>query len=97
MTREDVAEIAQQSNGEALLADGFEAAFIGMIRRCGQPALAAYSTRKAVRVLMDRDGMSHEEAVEFFEFNVVGAWCGPHTPAWLDDLDEEADVDGDDS
>jgi hypothetical protein len=30
-------------------------------------------------------GMSYEDAVEWMEFNVVGAWMGEHTPAWIDD------------
>jgi hypothetical protein len=27
---------------------------------------------------------SEEEAMEFFEFNVVGAWVGEHTPIFVD-------------
>lgn len=75
-----------EENPDALLADGFEKAFVGIARRCGQPSLAVYSIRLCIRVLMDRDGMSYEEAVEFFEYNVVGAWMGPMTPIFLDDL-----------
>jgi len=34
------------------------------------------------------EGMSHEDAHEYFEFNVVGAWVGPNTPLFVyDDLD----------
>jgi len=29
---------------------------------------------------MSRDGMSWEDAVEFFDFNTVGAWVGEQTP-----------------
>ena len=29
------------------------------------------------------EDMSYEEAVEFFEFNVTGAYVGEHTPAFL--------------
>ena len=28
--------------------------------------------------------MSHEEAVEYFEFNIVGAWIGDDTPCFID-------------
>ena len=41
-----------------LFADGLEAAFVGVARRCGQPDLAVYSIPKAIRVLVQRDGMS---------------------------------------
>lgn len=88
MTRDEISALAREANEEALLADGFEDAFIGLSRRCGQPTLATYSVQKALRVLMDRDGMSEEDAIEFFEFNVVGAWMGPHTPVWLEEPDD---------
>ena len=32
---------------------------------------------------MKRDGMTHDEATEFFEFNVVGSWVGEETPIFL--------------
>ena len=32
---------------------------------------------------MDRDGMSEEEACEFFTFNIEGAWVGPMTPVFV--------------
>jgi hypothetical protein len=65
-----------------LEADGFEGAILGVVRRCGQPDIIAYSYEKAVGVLVD-DGASHEEAIEHLEFNVVGAWVGEETPAWV--------------
>ena len=82
-TRETVAELIRDENPEALLADGFEDAFIGVARRCGQPTLVTYDYDQCVDILMKRDGMSYEEASEFFEFNVVGAWMGEGTPLYL--------------
>jgi hypothetical protein len=38
---------------------------------------------------MDRDGMSHDEAIEYLEFNTVGAWCGENTPAWIYPIKKE--------
>jgi len=77
--RERIAE----ENPNALFADGFDDALIGMAERCGQPTLAVYDYGKAVEVLRVRDGMEYEEAVEWMDFNVVGAWFGPHTPVWF--------------
>lgn len=77
--RERIAE----ENPEALFADGFDDALVGMAERCGQPTLAVYDYEKAVEVLRVRDGMEYEEAIEWMDFNVVGAWFGPHTPVWL--------------
>lgn len=68
---------------EVLLADGFEAAFIGVgIQFSGQP-VAIYDEDLCIKQLMDRDGMSLEDAVEFFTFNVAGAWVGPQTPVFM--------------
>ena len=67
-----------------VLATGFDAAFLGVARRCGQTDLAVYSIQKAITVLRDRDGMSEEEAREYLEFNSIGAWLGEGTPIWLE-------------
>ena len=70
-------------NDEALTADGFDDAIMGIGERCGQPTLVAYDRAKCIQILIDRDGMDYEEAVEFFEFNTVGAWVGENTPIFI--------------
>ena len=57
---------------EALMADGFDEGLIGRAFRGGDPILI-YDYEKCVDVLMDRDGMGRGEAVEYMDFNVVGA------------------------
>lgn len=83
MKRDDIAELLAEENPDALLADGLEDAFIGIARRCGQPTLAVYDFDLCVKVLMERDGMDEMDAVEYLEFNSVGAWVGEHTPIWF--------------
>ena len=62
----------------------------------GEPIpIAIYSTEKTIEVYMNRDGMSHEEAVEFFEFNTKGAYLGPNTPIFIDTFDWEIKTKGD--
>jgi hypothetical protein len=75
-----------EANPDALLADGFEEAYIGICYRFNL-AIAAYDYDKCIDVLMKRDGMSYEEAVEFFEFNTLGAWVGEGTPAFIKDIE----------
>jgi hypothetical protein len=70
-------------NPEALLADGYEDAFVGIIERCGQPALVVYDAWKCVEILIERDKMDPDEAMEFFQFNTLGAWAGDNSPAYL--------------
>lgn len=51
--------------------------------RCSKDSLAVYDYEKMVRVLMRRDKMGREEAEEYLDFNVVGAWVGEGTPIIL--------------
>lgn len=78
LKREDVAE----ANEEMLFADGFDGALIGFVERCATPPVALYDRAKCIEILMLRDTMSYEEAVEFFEFNTLGSWMGENTPAF---------------
>ena len=41
--------------------------------------------------LVKRDGMTPEEAREYIEFNIEGAYLGPHSPVlvWSQDLWDE--------
>jgi len=67
-----------------VLADGFADAFLGIGRQFSKP-IAVYSRRKCIEVLM-RD-MDEEQAEEYFEFNLAGAWVGESTPIYLDELE----------
>lgn len=60
--------------------DGFDEAFIGLSRRTGQPMLAVYSYDKMVALLISRDEMTYDDAVDYIEFNCLGAWVGEQTP-----------------
>lgn len=83
-----------EHNENALLADGFEEAIVGVAERCGQPTLVVYDADKCLEILMQRDNMSLEEAFEFLSFNTLGAWMGEHSPLFLwrkeDAVDGEA-------
>ena len=69
---------------EITLADGFADAFLGIGRQFGKP-IAVYSRRKCIEILM-RD-MDEEQAEEYFEFNLAGAWIGETTPIYLEELE----------
>jgi hypothetical protein len=83
MTRDELAEFVSEFNEQALLADGFEDAVIGVAERCSCPALVVYDAQKCIEILMSQGDMSYEEAEEFFSFNTLGAWAGEHTPLFL--------------
>lgn len=65
-------------------ADGFDEAIVGIDLNYGR---VAYSKQKMLEILIERDGMSWEEAYEFAEYNIWCAWIGEQTPIYLDDYD----------
>lgn len=66
-------------------ADGFDAAIIGVTRGDFGPMRLAYSVDKCIEILMTRDNMTIEEATEFFDFNVAGAFVGNEGPLFMED------------
>lgn len=73
-------ELLAEINDEMLFADGY-------VSRFGQPPIALYDRARGIRTLI-AEGCSHEEAVEHFEFNVIGGWHGENTPAFVTLLSE---------
>tara|TARA_R100000656_G_C3899715_1_gene118493 strand:- start:279 stop:527 length:249 start_codon:yes stop_codon:yes gene_type:complete len=69
-----------------LIADGYDEAVLGVARRCTQPDLIAYDVEKIIEILMTRDKMTYEDAVEFFDFNIAGAWMGEETPIFINNM-----------
>lgn len=78
-TRDELAE----ANPDALLADGLESALIGYTINTTSPHVAVYDARKCVEVLVERDGMTPEEAEEYLEFNTFCAYVGPNGPLYI--------------
>ena len=64
----------------------FAEAFLGVTN--DDPPKAVYSEEKVLDVFVDRDGMTYEEAIDFFEFNVRGAYVGDQTPLFILSFDE---------
>ena len=87
-------DIEFESEG-VLTADGFSEAILGIGRRCGKPDIVAYDVEAIIGILQRDSEMSEEEAWEYFDFNVVGAWVGEMTPIFVyrhDPLLEEVRV-----
>ena len=69
----------------ALFADGYDEAIIGIVwGTFGSKDRIAYATNKVLQILQERDGMTEEEATEFFDFNIVGSYVGEQTPLFVD-------------
>jgi hypothetical protein len=86
MTKEELTKIVEEMLGEdenILLADGFEDAFIGVGRQFNTP-FAIYDRGFCIDILLE--DMSNEEAEEYFEYNVQGAYAGESTPVFVEML-----------
>ena len=70
-------------SNQTLLADGFEDALLGYGHQFNK-IIAIYDYHRCVKILIARDGMSEDEALEYMDFNVIGAYVGDHTPVFLD-------------
>jgi hypothetical protein len=79
MKRKEIEEIYKDE--KMLFADGFDKAIIG-VAHIHNKRIVAYNTKKCIKILMK--DMTHEEAVEYFDFNVVGSYMGEYTPTFIE-------------
>ena len=63
-------------NPEAILWDGFDDAVIGY----HGDGKAVYDEGKMINILVERDKMTYEDALEYLHFNVFHAYVGEYTP-----------------
>lgn len=80
----DFVDYMAEINPEALFADGFDDCIIGVCEVFGRPPLVAYDRNKVIKKLMN--DMTIEEAEEYFEYNILGAWVGENTPVYVNVL-----------
>lgn len=64
----------------AVIADGLDDAIIGITTR----GIVVYSFDKCIEILMNRDDMGPDEAIEYFYFNIECAYVGEKTPIFIE-------------
>jgi len=82
----DIDALADQDQYEGydmLRIDGYDDCAVGMVTRCGQDPFIVYDSEKIIDKLME-DGMDHDMAIEYFDFNIAGAWVGKGTPGFIE-------------
>ena len=79
MNRKEIEE--KYEDEKMLFADGFDKAIIG-VAHIHNKLIVSYDTKKCIKILMK--DMTHEEAVEYFDFNVGGSYVGEYTPAFIE-------------
>ena len=84
--REYVNQQADEYDLPLLTCDGMDDAIVGVAKFWGSksnPTIAvAYDYDEYIAGLVG-EGMTEDEAIEYFEFNVAGAYVGDHTPVFI--------------
>ena len=68
----------------AILLDGLELAIVGITDEFGVGRRILYSKDKIIQILQERDGMTWDEAEEYFDYNIIGGYFGEQNPVFLD-------------
>ena len=82
MNRKDIIDLYADDEPEILFADGYDSAIEGVVWD-GKRTRVVYRTESILSILMDQ-GMTYDEASEFFDFNVAGSYMGVYTPLYLE-------------
>jgi len=77
-----VDEVLGALSEETIVYPDLEQALVGVVSRFGQSDIACYDYHKVIDIYIQQ-GMSREEAVEYFEFNTIGSWLGETTPCFI--------------
>jgi len=80
--REWLDQLADERGLELIAADGFDAEIMGVAQSFDR-TVVVYDLTLVLEQLVAQ-GMTPEEAREFFEFNILGAYVGDASPAFLE-------------
>ena len=67
----------------AVILSGLDNAIIGIVEEFGNGPRILYSKSKIIEILMERDEMDEIEAIEFYDFNILGLYGGEQNPVFL--------------
>ncbi|CAB4144142.1 hypothetical protein UFOVP460_19 [uncultured Caudovirales phage] len=82
-------DFLMEMTDEVVIADGLSDAFVGLAQTGSEgKTVAVYDSVKIIGILMEQ-GMTQDEAVEYYEYNILGAYVGDATPIYLVPVDKE--------
>ena len=79
--RKKIFDFLDQFGLDALVADGFDEAIVGVVVEDDYPKVV-YDSYKCIDILVE-GGMKEDEAAEYFDYNVVGSYVGEQTPIFI--------------
>lgn len=80
LTRDLIDELAEG----AIILEGFDDCIIGITEEFGNDNRLLYSLKKMIDKMVS-DGMTEEEAIEFYCYNIKGGYFGEQNPVFLVD------------
>ena len=86
MNVKDKLQFINEGYPDVLIADGFDKAIMGIVERSGMNPVVLYNKNKCIDIMIKRDGMTEEEAIEFYYYNIVGSHMGDYTPCFAEIL-----------
>ena len=69
---------------DAIILTDLDDAIIGIVESFGGGSRILYDKNKILDLLMERDGMTHSEAEEYYDYNIIGGYFGEMNPVFLD-------------
>ena len=85
----DSVALIDGKNGEfvgSVLAVEKRACIVGVGERMGSEPFLVYNKLLVIEILVQRDKMGYEEAMEFFNYNILGSYVGESTPVFITQL-----------
>ena len=62
----------------------FDEAIVGTVQRINMNPVFCYDTQMILDILQSAEGLTQEEAIEYFDFNIAGSYLGENTPVFLE-------------
>ena len=84
MSWKAITDYLERGELTVLSADGFEGAAIGVAKNPEVDEMVlVYSIEKCLEILQETNEWTLDEAMEYFDFNTLGAYAGEGTPIFV--------------
>ena len=82
MNTKETQQVMKSNQDQTMMANGFEEAIIGL-DTSGEVFRVVYDIDAIISILMERDEMTEEDAIDHFSYNIQGSYVGGGTPLYV--------------
>ena len=82
MNMKETQQVMKDSKDQTMFANEFDEAIIGL-DTSAEIFRVVYDIDKIIEILMERDEMTEEAALEHFSYNIQGSYVGKGTPIYV--------------